>query len=160
RFPFDEYYISEKFEILKINFSPLKNRENIFNGIYQKNITHKELSPQLITNLENLLKKMHQIKMEDNNLSISESPNEEAQLKLLTTSFNSQQSILFHIGHEISGKQDNEIHNVKFDSLYQVEFLHNTGTISIIVGSDSKIYKNEVTKNLIIFINNFIKEME
>ncbi|MGF6907972.1 hypothetical protein, partial [Fusobacterium sp. PH5-44] len=32
RFPFDEYYISEKFEILKINFSPLKNRENIFNG--------------------------------------------------------------------------------------------------------------------------------
>ena len=160
RFLFDEFHISSNFSVLTISFFSMKNGENVSNGIYKKSINKKELPSQMKVDLDDLVKEMYDLEIEENIISISEKPAKEAKLKLVSNSDDSQNSpIIFFVGYKIRNEKYDEIKHVEFDNLYQVEFLHNTGMLSITIGSDPKAYEGEIIKKLINFLNNFMTEM-
>ncbi|MGF6907304.1 hypothetical protein [Fusobacterium sp. PH5-44] len=156
RYPYKEYYFNDESKVLVILPKLEKNEKgeeiSIFRIEEEIKVINKEDNEKLI----NLLEKLKELDLEKESVLIKEDFNEIPKFKLKIN----QSKLLNEENSEILFGVGENKESIKFSKLYEVVIMHKIGEVGFVIGDNPNIYKEESLKALIVFINDFMMEIE
>jgi hypothetical protein len=162
RYPFNEYHISENFNLLKIEYIPneiekyvYKNRGQLADGYFFKRYTNIEINKDLCEKMHEIFDEMKNLNTEQdkvniysNNLGLfvnrEELANKNSTPPLSPKKGDVHEDIYFFINDNDKGAM--------LDFLYEIEIKIDNEELVFLLGSDPSFY-DEKFQNLIKFIN-------
>jgi hypothetical protein len=160
RYPFNEYHISDKFTLLKIEYTKNKLENGEIIGYFSKKYLIFNLDDKIKNELSENLKELQDLNLETEKLKIY-AEDFDLFISFRETVMRKYMNIEEEYKHLYSLFKINDKKIVKLNSLYEIEIKKDNKELAFLIGSDPNAYiGNEKIQNLIRIVNKIIFDVD